>query len=133
MEGKTDRQRWIVLGVFAAIAIGVVAAILISRGGDGDSSTTTAASADGCKQVEAPKPKKVSLPAPKQTLKKGEEATAVVRTSCGTFEIALDTERAPKTANSFAYLSEEGFYDDLTFHRIVPEFVIQGGDPEGTG
>ncbi len=134
MEGKTDRQRWIILGVFALIAIGVVAAILISRGGgDSDSSSTTAASADGCKQVEAPKPKKVSLPAPKQTLKQGEAATAVVQTSCGTFEIALDTERAPKTANSFAYLSEEGFYDDLTFHRIVPEFVIQGGDPEGTG
>ena len=132
MEGKTDRQRWIILGVFAAIAIGVVAAILISRGGGGDS-TTTSASADGCEQVEAPAPKKVSLPAPKQTLKKGEEATAVVQTSCGTFEIALDTERAPKTANSFAYLSEEGFYDDLTFHRIVPEFVIQGGDPLGTG
>lgn len=133
MEGKTDRQRWIILGVFAAVAVGVVAAILISRGGGGDSSTTTAAGADGCKQVEAPAPKKVSLPAPKQTLKQGEEATAVVQTSCGTFEIALDTERAPKTANSFAYLSEEGFYDNLTFHRIVPEFVIQGGDPLGTG
>lgn len=134
MEGKTDRQRWIALGVFAVIAVGVIAAILISRGGgDSDSSSTTTASADGCKQVEALKPKHVSLPAPKQTLKKGEEATAVVQTSCGTFEIALDTERAPKTANSFAYLSEEGFYDDLTFHRIVPEFVIQGGDPLGTG
>lgn len=134
MEGKNDRQRWIILGAFALIAVVVVAAILISRGGgDDDSSTTTAADADGCQQVEAPKPQNVSLPAPPQTLKKGEEATAVVKTSCGTFEIALDTERAPKTANSFAYLSEEGFYDDLTFHRIVPEFVIQGGDPEGTG
>jgi peptidyl-prolyl cis-trans isomerase B (cyclophilin B) len=134
MGEKTDRQRWTVLGIFALIAVAVVAAILISRGGgDDDSATTTAASADGCKQVEAPQPKKVSLPAPKQTLKKGEAATAVVQTSCGTFEIALDTERAPKTANSFAYLSEEGFYDDLTFHRIVPEFVIQGGDPLGTG
>jgi cyclophilin family peptidyl-prolyl cis-trans isomerase len=134
MEEQADRQRWIVLAVFAVIAIGVVAAILLTRGdGDGSDSTTTAASAEGCKQVEAPKPKKVSLPAPKQTLKQGEEATAVVQTSCGTFDIALDTERAPKTANSFAYLSEEGFYDDLSFHRIVPGFVIQGGDPLGTG
>jgi cyclophilin family peptidyl-prolyl cis-trans isomerase len=133
MGEQGDRQRWIILGVFALIAIGVVAAILISRGGsDGDSSTTTAG-VEGCEQVDAPKPKKVSLPAPKQTLAQGEEATAVVQTSCGTFEIALDTERAPKTANSFAYLAEEGFYDDLTFHRIVPEFVIQGGDPEGSG
>jgi cyclophilin family peptidyl-prolyl cis-trans isomerase len=133
MEEQADR-RWIVLAVFALVAIGVVAAILISRGGDdnGDS-TTAAAGAEGCKQVDAPEPKQVSLKAPEQVVKPGEEATAVVQTSCGTFEIALDTERAPKTANSFAYLSEQGFYDDLTFHRIVPEFVIQGGDPEGTG
>jgi len=132
MEGKVD-QRWIILGVFVVIAIGVVAAVLISRGGGDSDSSTTATGADGCKQVEAPEPKHVSLKAPKQTLKKGEEVTAVVQTSCGTFDIALDTQRAPKTANSFAYLSEEGFYDDLTFHRIVPGFVIQGGDPLGTG
>jgi len=131
MEGKTD-QRWIILGVFALIAVGVVAAILISRGG-GDGGGKSTAGAEGCEEVEAPAPKQVSLKAPEQTLEKGEEVTAVVETSCGTFEIALDTERAPKTANSFAFLAEEGFYDDLTFHRIVPEFVIQGGDPEGTG
>ena len=120
--------------MFAVVAVGIVAAILISRGGgdDGDS-TAASAGADGCEQVEAPKPKQVSLKAPKQTLGQGEEATAVVQTNCGTFEIALDTQRAPKTANSFAYLAEEGFYDDLTFHRIVPGFVIQGGDPLGTG
>jgi len=132
MEEQADR-RWIILAVFAALAVAIVAVILISRGGGDDSDSSTSASADGCEQVEAPKPKKISLPAPEQTLKAGEEATAVVETSCGTFEIALDTERAPKTANSFAYLAEEGVYDDLTFHRIVPEFVIQGGDPEGTG
>lgn len=131
MQEQPDR-RWIVLAAFTLVAVGVVAAILISRGGDSDDSTA-ATGAEGCKQVEAPQPKQVSFKAPKQVLKKGQEATAVVATSCGSFEIALDTQRAPKTANSFAYLSEEGFYDDLTFHRIVPEFVIQGGDPEGTG
>jgi peptidyl-prolyl cis-trans isomerase B (cyclophilin B) len=83
--------------------------------------------------VKAPKPKQVSLKAPEETTEKGEKVTTVVETSCGTFEIALDTERAPKTANSFAFLAEEGFYDDLIFHRVVPGFVIQGGDPEGTG
>ncbi|HEY6550542.1 MAG TPA: peptidylprolyl isomerase [Solirubrobacterales bacterium] len=133
MQEGIDR-RLIILGVFALIAIAVVAAILISRGGGDDSdSTTTAASTGGCKKVEAPKPKRVSLKAPPQTVQKGEELTAVVQTSCGTFEIALDSTRAPKTVNSFAYLAEQGFYDDLTFHRIAPEFVIQGGDPLGTG
>jgi peptidyl-prolyl cis-trans isomerase B (cyclophilin B) len=131
MGERVDR-RWIILAVFALVAVGVVAAILISRAG-GSSGSTTTAGAEGCKQVEAPKPKHVSLPAPKQTVKPGEELTAVVQTSCGTFEIALDTKRAPKTSNSFAHLAEEGFYDDLTFHRIVPGFVIQGGDPLGTG
>jgi cyclophilin family peptidyl-prolyl cis-trans isomerase len=130
-EQKRD-PRLIILAVFALVAIGVVGGILISRSGGDDDSTTTA-SAAGCEQVEAPKPKQVSLRAPKQTLKKGEKVTAVVDTSCGTFEIALDTTRAPKTANSFAYLSEQGFYDGLAFHRIVPGFVIQGGDPLGNG
>ncbi len=134
MEGQQIDRRWIILAVFALIAIGVVAAILISRGGSDDSDTTTAASGiEGCEQVEAPEPKQVSLKAPEQVLEKGEKATAVVETSCGTFEIALDTERAPKTANSFAFLAEEGVYDHVTFHRIVDGFVIQGGDPEGTG
>jgi cyclophilin family peptidyl-prolyl cis-trans isomerase len=137
MQESPDR-RWIILAVFAVIAVGVVAGVLISRGGGSDnssssSSSSTEASAGGCKKVEAPEPKTVSFKKPKQVLKPGEEATAVMKTSCGTFKIALDTKRAPKTANSFAFLVEEGFYDDLTFHRIVPGFVIQGGDPEGTG
>jgi cyclophilin family peptidyl-prolyl cis-trans isomerase len=136
VEQQPDR-RWIVLAVFAVIAVGVVVAVLIGQGGGSDDGTgdTSQAQADSgaCKEVEAPEPKQVSFKAPQQVLKAGEEATAVVKTSCGTFEIALDTQRAPKTANSFAFLAEEGFYDDLTFHRVAPGFVIQGGDPEGTG
>jgi peptidyl-prolyl cis-trans isomerase B (cyclophilin B) len=133
MEGA-QRQKLIVLGVFALIAVGVVAAILIGRsGGDGDDATTEASASGGCEQVNAPKPKNVSLGAPKQTVTKGDQLTAVVETSCGSFEIALDAKRAPKTVNSFVSLSERGFYDGLTFHRIAPGFVIQGGDPLGTG
>lgn len=130
MEQGFDR-RWIIFAVFALIAGGVVAAVLLARGGGGGGSSSTA-SAEGCKQVEAPPPKHVSFKAPKQVLKKGEPATAVVKTSCGTFEIALATTRAPKTANSFAFLVKEGFYDDLDFPRIAPGFVIQGGSPLGT-
>ena len=137
MEEQKPDRRWIVLAVFAVVAVVVVAAVLIGQGSgsdDGTSSTSSEeASAGGCKKVEAPAPKSESFKAPKEVLKKGEAATAVVKTSCGTFEIALDTDRAPETANSFAFLAEEGFYDDLTFHRIAPGFVIQGGDPEGTG
>ena len=120
----------------SCLAVAASVVLIGCGGGSDDSSSSSAAAktgAGGCKEVEAPEPKAVSFKAPKQVLKPGEAATAVVKTSCGTFEIALDTTRAPKTANSFAFLAEEGFYDDLTFHRIVPGFVIQGGDPEGTG
>jgi peptidyl-prolyl cis-trans isomerase B (cyclophilin B) len=131
MEQGTDRRLFILAG-FAVVAIAVVAAILISRSG-GSNDSSTAASSGGCREVEAPAPKKVSLKAPPQTVKKGEKLTAAVETSCGSFDIALDSSRAPKTVNSFTYLSDKGFYDGLTFHRIVPGFVIQGGDPLGTG
>jgi peptidyl-prolyl cis-trans isomerase B (cyclophilin B) len=131
MEGNSDRTKWIALGVFALAAAAIVAAILISRSGGSDSGSTS--SAAGCKQVATPKPKHVSYSAPKQTVKAGEKLTAVVETSCGSFEIALDTKRAPKTVNSFVFLAEKGFYDGLDFHRVVPEFVIQGGDPLGNG
>ncbi len=129
-EGRQVDQRLIILGVFALVAVAIVAAILIARSGGSDSGSTGAA---GCEEVEPPEPKSVSFKAPKQTVKKGEELTAVVETSCGTFDIALDSQKAPKTVNSFVFLSEEGFYDGLDFHRIVPEFVIQGGDPLGNG
>jgi peptidyl-prolyl cis-trans isomerase B (cyclophilin B) len=134
MQEGTDR-RMNALALCALLAIAVVAAILSGCGGGSSSSdsTATAASSGGCKEVEAPTPKHVSLKAPPQTVKVGEKLTAVVQTSCGTFDIALDSSRAPKTVNSFAHLAEEGFYDDLTFHRIVPGFVIQGGDPLGNG
>jgi cyclophilin family peptidyl-prolyl cis-trans isomerase len=146
MAGDQFDRRWFILGGFAVLAVVIVGIILISRsGGSSDksgSSTTaskekagekTGAGAKGCKKVAQPEPREESLPKPKQTVKKGEKLTAVVETNCGTFDIELATKEAPTIANSFAYLAEEGFYNELTFHRIVPEFVIQGGDPTGTG
>ena len=62
-----------------------------------------------------------------------DRSTATVKTNFGTFTIDLASEEAPLTTTSFAYLAEQGFYDGLAFHRIAPGFVIQGGDPLGTG
>jgi peptidyl-prolyl cis-trans isomerase B (cyclophilin B) len=136
-EQEFDR-RWIILGVFALVAAAIVVIILVSRGGGDDNSSTAASGKvgkNGCEKVEAPEPRKVSLtePKPEQVVKKGEEVTAVVETSCGDFSIALDSTRAPTTSNSFAYMAEEGVYENTQFQRVVPEFVIQGGDPEETG
>jgi peptidyl-prolyl cis-trans isomerase B (cyclophilin B) len=152
MQGGEVDRRWMILAGFAVLAAVIVGVILISRsGGSSDSGSKSTASKEtpakekqtkekpakaenaACKEVEQPEPREESLPKPKMTTKKGEKVTAVVETNCGTFDIELATKEAPTIANSFAYLAEEGFYDELTFHRIVPEFVIQGGDPQGTG
>jgi peptidyl-prolyl cis-trans isomerase B (cyclophilin B) len=59
--------------------------------------------------------------------------TATMVTSKGTIEMSLDAKAAPITVNNFVFLAREKFYDGLTFHRVEPGFVIQGGDPEGSG
>lgn len=56
-----------------------------------------------------------------------------IETSRGTIVCDLDPRLAPVTVNNFVVQARKGFYDGLTFHRVVPEFVIQGGDPDGTG
>lgn len=56
-----------------------------------------------------------------------------MRTSCGEITIELFDDKSPKTVNNFLFLIKKGFYDGLTFHRIIKGFMIQGGDPEGTG
>jgi cyclophilin family peptidyl-prolyl cis-trans isomerase len=59
--------------------------------------------------------------------------TAAMATSAGAMVIRLDAKAAPNTVNNFVFLAREGFYDGLTFHRVVRDFVIQGGDPAGDG
>jgi peptidyl-prolyl cis-trans isomerase B (cyclophilin B) len=111
-----------------AACLGVL--LLAGCGGGGDDDTTTALPA-GCTAVPVPKPKQVQLTRPQERLQG--PATATVQTSCGSFEIALDVTRSPATTSSFAYLARQGVYDDTLFHRIIPGFVVQGGDPAGTG
>ena len=58
---------------------------------------------------------------------------ATISTPKGDILIDLFPEHAPKTVNNFVVLARDGFYDGLTFHRVIPNFMIQGGDPNGTG
>jgi cyclophilin family peptidyl-prolyl cis-trans isomerase len=95
---------------------------------------TTPAGKGGCQTVDAPAPKPDgSAKKPSKSLSKSKTYTAEFVTNCGNFTIDLDVKNSPKTSASFASLIEQGFYDGLTFHRISPGFVIQGGDPQGTG
>ncbi|MEP7060100.1 MAG: peptidylprolyl isomerase [Actinomycetota bacterium] len=82
---------------------------------------------------DAGKPKPQFSGPPKQTLKQGDTYTAIVSTSCGIVEIKLDAVDTPLATNNFVFLADRHFYDGIWFHRIVKGFMIQGGDPVGTG
>ncbi len=71
--------------------------------------------------------------APPMIIDTAKTYTATMVTSKGTLEIALDAVGAPTTVNSFVYLSRWHYYDGIVFHRVIPGFVLQGGDPTGTG
>ena len=119
-----------------APAIVVALALLLAAcgGGDGDEDGSTPANLPaGCEEAQKPPPKRVDLKRPQRKVDRSQNLVAAVDTSCGSFEIALDARDSPKTVSSFVYLAREGVYDDTTFHKIVPRFVIQGGDPLGTG
>jgi peptidyl-prolyl cis-trans isomerase B (cyclophilin B) len=114
------------------LALAGATVALAACGGGGDSSTGPSLP-QGCEQVAKPPPKERRLKRPPQTVETGESLTATVDTSCGPFDIRLDTAGFPRTANSFVYLAKEGFYDDTIFHRIIPHFIVQGGDPFQNG
>jgi cyclophilin family peptidyl-prolyl cis-trans isomerase len=95
--------------------------------------TTGASSDTGCQTVAAAKPKEGKASKPTKELGADDTVTVTLETNCGAIPIELDTKQAPKTASSFASLAEQGFFDGVAFHRIVPGFVVQGGDPQGTG
>lgn len=70
---------------------------------------------------------------PEQVLEEGVNYGAVIRTSSGEIEVDLFESETPLTVNSFLFLTKERFFDGLTFHRVIQNFVIQGGDPNGDG
>ena len=69
---------------------------------------------------------------PKVTIDTSKKYVMTMVTSCGTIKFELDPKEAPNTVNSLVFLADQKFFDGLTFHRIVKNFVIQGGDPTGT-
>lgn len=148
---KRTRRRSIAIRVVAAaavvaVAVGVGAVISGDDPGDEAASTSTTAAPstttaaadalpDGCVD-DAPEPvtdRPTFDAPPEMTIDTAKTYTARIATSCGDITVALDDDRAPKGVNNFVFLARAGFYDGLTWHRVVTDFVIQGGDPAGDG
>ena len=87
-----------------------------------------------CPEVDGSSPKRQKFNAPPpMCIDPARRYTAEMVTSHGTMRIALAPERAPKTVNNFVFLARYHYFDGIVFHRIIPSFVLQGGDPEGSG
>jgi cyclophilin family peptidyl-prolyl cis-trans isomerase len=112
------------------IVVGVLAVIL-ARGSNDEPVASTRGE---CESVDAPEPRDPgSNEAPTAPLENGKTYALTFDTNCGSFTVTLDNELAPNTAASLVALAQDGYFDDTIFHRVVPNFVIQGGDPMQSG
>ena len=115
----------------------LIASLAFLAGCGGDDSETTESvvtGADECASVDAPEARDPEpSEAPAEPLDTSKTYTLTFDTSCGSFTVTLDQELAPTTAASLVALANAGYFDDTIFHRVVPGFVIQGGDPTQTG
>lgn len=139
---RKRRQRIVAASVGILVALGGVGGglFLLAKGGKAKpqasgspSASPTVGVACGGSVPAASKKKPSYQKAPKMTIDPRKTYTATMVTSCGTIEFELDPKLAPNTVNSFVFLVRKHFYDGLIFHRIARDFVIQGGDPTGTG
>jgi len=86
----------------------------------------------GVIKMPAQQPKSYNSPVP-MTIDVNKKYTAIIKTAKGDLALELYPQDAPVTVNSFVTLARKGFYNGLTFHRIIPDFMAQGGDPSGNG
>ena len=94
---------------------------------------TAAPGAGDCKKAAPPSTRERKGKKPTRDLDEGEDHRLVVTTNCGVFTITLNPRTAPNAAASLVALANDRYFDGTVFHRIVPGFVIQGGDPTATG
>lgn len=145
------RRRSVVVGVVTLLVLGLAGAILVPRllGRDGEPTVAVTDPPPTAPATEEPAAGGVAcggeVPAaageekpqfdapPEMAIDPEATYRATIETSCGVVVVDLFAAEAPETVNNFVFLAREGFYDGLTWHRIVPGFVIQGGDPSGDG
>ena len=120
-KGNKPFNRWrLICGVAVALLLSITACTSAGE----ETSTMSANPMDRSNMYSAP---------PEIQIDPAKSYIATISTDKGEIVVQLDASAAPQTVNNFVFLAREGFYDGLTFHRVEPGFVIQGGDPLGSG
>jgi peptidyl-prolyl cis-trans isomerase B (cyclophilin B) len=117
----------------AAALLAAVVVLGAAACGGGKSASSTSTDASGCTSVTPPAGKARQAAKPTARLDPSKSYDVRFRTNCGSFTIRLAVKTSPETTASFLSLVKKGYFDGTVFHRIVPGFVIQGGDPTGSG
>ena len=138
-EKRRRRARYTAIAAVVALGLSLFAAALISvMGSSAEPAADEAAQepdTERCPPPDGapePEPREYDGP-PEMTVDPESTYVATVETTCGQVLLELDPEGAPMATNSFVFLAEDGYFEGVPFHRVVPGFVIQGGDPTGTG
>jgi peptidyl-prolyl cis-trans isomerase B (cyclophilin B) len=111
----------------------LVLALAACGGSKGTQSHGTSTDSSGCTDAQQPQAKKREEKRPSKPLDASKTYDVIMQTNCGSFTIRLAVKTSPATTSSFASLTRAGYFDKTVFHRIVPGFVIQGGDPTASG
>jgi peptidyl-prolyl cis-trans isomerase B (cyclophilin B) len=144
---RQRRQRSITMIIASVLVVGLAVGLVLVLANRGKQSSATSSSAPpasasptastvacgGTVPAAASQKKATYQKPPEMTIDPNKTYTATMVTSCGKIVMKLDPKQSPNTVNSFVFLARQRFFDGLIFHRISKDFVIQGGDPTGTG
>jgi cyclophilin family peptidyl-prolyl cis-trans isomerase len=126
---KARRRRRLAMTMAPLVLLGAAGTVLVMR-----NATKPEPSNIACGGAKPTRPSIAPVTeAPALAINQAKTYTASIQTSCGTITLALEDDRQPVTVNSFVFLARRRFFDGLTFHRVVKDFAIQGGDPKGDG
>ena len=142
----------ILIRLFLCVIIVCTALLVISCGETEPTPTPTASPSSSPTPAQEPSPSPTPAPEPQATpesapevkimkwdspppmiIDTGKKYTAIMETEKGKLVLELFAKDVPKTVNNFVFLAREGYFDGTTFHRVLPDFMVQGGDPTGTG
>jgi cyclophilin family peptidyl-prolyl cis-trans isomerase len=135
-KAQRQKNQRLALGILAGVIVVILLAAFFLTGGLGRFTAQQSGSTSGTGAAAAIPPEQrnnMYKSAPAMTIDQNKTYRATIQTAKGNIVADLFPKDAPQTVNNFVFLARQGFYDNLTFHRVEPGFVIQGGDPLGNG